>query len=215
MKEKVHFKFTKFDKIIEMEKVITDINQLDMNKVYSYADYAMWKFQERVELIKGKIFKMSPAPNISHQNVSLRLTNILYTSLENKKCNLFVAPFDVVLLNKKKSTPEKEIYTIVQPDLCIICDETKLADGKKCVGAPDLIIEILSPGNSKKEMNIKFDLYEEAGVLEYWLVYPEEKGIHIYTLQNGKYIGLKPVAEDQVLKSPLFPELELDLTKVF
>ena len=198
-----------------MEKVITDINQLDMDKVYSYADYAMWKFQERVELIKGKIFKMSPAPNISHQNVSLRLTNILYTSLENKKCNLFVAPFDVVLLNKKKSTPEKEIYTIVQPDLCIICDETKLADGKKCVGAPDLIIEILSPGNSKKEMNIKFDLYEEAGVLEYWLVYPEEKGIHIYTLQNGKYIGLKPVAEDQVLKSPLFPELELDLTKVF
>lgn len=198
-----------------MEKVITDINQLDMDKVYSYADYAMWKFQERVELIEGKIFKMSPAPNISHQNVSLRLTNILYTSLENKKCNLFVAPFDVVLLNKKKSTPEKEIYTIVQPDLCIICDEQKLADGKKCVGAPDLIIEILSPGNSKKEMNIKFDLYEEAGVLEYWLVYPEEKGIHIYTLQNGKYIGLKPVAEDQILKSPLFPELEVDLAKVF
>jgi Uma2 family endonuclease len=198
-----------------MGKVITDINQLDMDKVYSYADYAMWKFQERVELIKGKIFKMSPAPNISHQIVSLRLTNILYNTLENKKCNLFVAPFDVVLLNNKKSTPEKEIFTIVQPDLCVICDEEKLADGKKCVGAPDLIIEILSPGNSKKEMNIKFDLYEEAGVFEYWLVYPEEKGIHIFTLQKGKYIGLKPVAEDQILKSPLFPELEIDLTKIF
>lgn len=198
-----------------MGKEITDINQLDMNKVYSYADYVLWKFQERVELIKGKIFKMSPAPNISHQSVSGNFFGILYNIFQSKQCRLFSAPFDVVLLDKKKSTPEKEIFTIVQPDLCIICDEEKLADGKKCIGAPDLIIEILSPGNTEKEMNIKFDLYEEAGVLEYWMVSPEEKSVLMYVLQNGKYIGLKPFSESQILTSTVFSEIEIDLKKVF
>jgi Uma2 family endonuclease len=198
-----------------MDSLITNINQLDLDKKYSYADYLLWKLQERVELIKGKIFKMSPAPNITHQKIAWNLNGLFYQKFQNHSCSLFSAPFDVVLLNLKKSTPEKEIFTVVQPDLCIICDEEKLADGKKCVGAPDLIIEILSPGNSKKEMDIKFDLYEEAKVKEYWLVYPETKGIQIFTLINDKYIGLKPVAEDQILKSPLFPELNLDLSFVF
>jgi Uma2 family endonuclease len=198
-----------------MEKEITDINQLDMNKVYSYADYVLWKFQERVELIKGKIFKMSPAPNISHQKISWNFSGILYNKFNDKKCSVFSAPFDVVLFDKKKSTPEQEIFTIVQPDLCIICDEEKLADGKKCIGAPDLIIEILSPGNTEKEMNIKFDLYEEAGVLEYWMVSPEEKSVLVYVLQNEKYIGLKPFSESQIIRSTIFPEIEIELKKVF
>ncbi|SEG57394.1 Endonuclease, Uma2 family (restriction endonuclease fold) [Halpernia humi] len=198
-----------------MEKFITNINQLDMHKTYSYADYVLWKFQERVELLKGKIFKMSPAPNISHQNISLRLTNIIFSSLQNRKCNLFVAPFDVALINKKKSTSENEIFTVVQPDLCIICDAEKLADGKKCVGAPDLIIEILSPGNSEKEMDIKFDLYEEAGVLEYWIVSPSEKTVLVYALKEGKYIGLKPFSESQTLTSTVFPEIKINLKEVF
>jgi Uma2 family endonuclease len=198
-----------------MEKYIYDINDLDLNKTYSYADYVLWKFKERVELIKGKIFEMSPAPNLNHQRVSLKLTNVLFSTLENKNCNLFVAPIDVALLNRQKSSPEKEIFTIVQPDLCIICDLKKIADGKKCVGAPDLIIEILSPGNSQKEMNLKFNLYEEAGVLEYWLVYPDMKSINIFVLENGKYIGLKPYSEEEILKSPLFPELEVDVNRIF
>lgn len=198
-----------------MEKEITDINQLDMNKVYSYADYVLWKFQERVELIKGKIFKMSPAPNISHQKISWNFSGILYNKFNDKKCSVFSAPFDVVLFDKKKSTPEQEIFTIVQPDLCIICDEEKLADGKKCIGSPDLIIEILSPGNTEKEMNIKFDLYEEAGVLEYWMVSPEEKSVLVYVLQNEKYIGLKPFSESQIIRSTIFPEIEIELKKVF
>lgn len=121
----------------------------------------------------------------------------------------------MVLFDKKKSTPEQEIFTIVQPDLCIIGDEEKLADGKKCIGAPDLIIEILSPGNTEKEMNIKFDLYEEAVVLEYWMVSPEEKSVLVYVLQNGKYIGLKPFSESQILVSTIFPEIEIELKKVF
>ena len=195
-------------------KIITDINQLDMDKTYSYADYLLWRFQERVELFKGKIFKMSPATSTSHQKISRVFAGNLYNYFINNSCEFFTAPFDVKLLNKKRSTPEKDIFTVVQPDLCVICDSKKL-DKKGCNGAPDLVMEILSPGNSKKEMDIKFDLYEEAGVAEYWLVYPEEKSVIIYILKEGRYIGLKPFTEGQILRSTIFPDLEIDLEKVF
>ena len=198
-----------------MENPITELSQLDMDKTYSYADYAMWRLKERIELFKGKIFKMSPAPNIEHQTISLKITNILFQTISSSSCQLFVAPFDVVLLNKRKSTAEKEIFTVLQPDLCIVCDLEKLKDGKKCVGAPDLVIEILSPGNSKKEMSIKYDLYEEAGVKEYWMVHPQDRSVQIFSLKDEKFIGLKPVIENQILNSPLFPDLKMDLRKVF
>lgn len=194
--------------------MITDIQQLDENKMYSYADYLTWKFQERLELIKGKIFKMSPAPSTFHQRVSMNLTGILWNKFKNHRCNLFSAPFDVRLLDKKKSTNDKEIFTVVQPDLCIICDENKL-DERGAFGAPDLVIEILSPGNSAKEMKYKYDLYQEAGVLEYWIVNPAEKTIFIYALENHIFIGKHPlIAEDKIV-SPLFPELDFVLEEIF
>ena len=87
---------------------------------------------------------------------------------------MYIAPFDVRLINFKESTKDNQVTTVVQPDLCVICDQNKL-DDKGCIGSPDLIIEILSPGNSKHEMDIKFDLYQENGVLEYWIVNPMEK----------------------------------------
>lgn len=190
---------------------ITNINQLDLNKIYSYADYLLWKFEERVELFKGKIFKMSPAPNMRHQEINLNLIQILLPKFRTQTCNFFIAPFDVRL--PKKGKDDKEVFTVVQPDLCIVCDDSKL-DSKGCIGAPDLVIEILSPGNSKKEMKHKFELYEEAGVKEYWVVRPEEENITIYTLENGKYIGLKPVVEDYV-NSPLFPDLKIHTSDIF
>jgi Uma2 family endonuclease len=146
--------------------MITSIDQLNMNLSYSYADYLTWKFQERVELLKGKIFRMSPAPNVLHQKVSMRLTELLLPAFNNKSCNLFSAPFDVRLYDSKKSKRNEDVFTVVQPDLCLICDPSKL-DEHGAIAAPELVIEILSPGNSKKEMKYKFDLYEEAGVLEY------------------------------------------------
>ncbi|MDR0793290.1 MAG: Uma2 family endonuclease [Chitinophagaceae bacterium] len=197
-----------------MSQYIYDINELNLDNSYTYADYLLWRFKERVELIKGKILKMSPAPARIHQYISQNINIVLYKYFENNPCQLYYAPFDVRLPNKKKSTKEKEIFTVVQPDLCVICDINKL-DDNGCIGAPDLIVEILSPGNSQKEMNIKFNLYEEAGVQEYWLVYPAEKSINIFTLQDGKYIGLKPYSETEILKSKLFPDLEMDVSKVF
>lgn len=198
-----------------MEDFITDINDLDLEKTYTYRDYLLWKFKERVELIKGRIFRMSPAPSITHQEISRNINRVLDHYFFGKPCKVFYAPLDVVLTDKKKSSEANEIFTVVQPDLCVICDPEKIADGKKCIGAPDLVIEILSPGNSKKEMDYKFDLYQEAGVQEYWLVYPEEKSINIFVLKNNEYIGLKPVSEGQILTSSVFPELQAEVDKIF
>lgn len=198
-----------------MENFVTDINDLDLKKTYTYKDYLLWKFKERVELIKGKVFKMSPAPSISHQEISRNINRVLDHYFFGKSCKVLYAPLDVLLSDKKKSSKENEIFTVVQPDLCVIYDPEKIADGKKCIGAPDLVIEILSPGNSKKEMDYKFDLYQEAGVQEYWLVYPEEKSINIFVLKDDEYIGLKPISEGQILTSSLFPELQADVDKIF
>lgn len=194
--------------------MITDINQLDLNKTYSYADYLTWMFQERLELFKGKIFKMSPAPSLYHQKVAGNIHGILWTIFKNQSCNLFVAPFDVRLLDKKKSTSDNEIYTVVQPDLCVVCDENKL-DSRGAIGAPDLMIEILSPGNSKKEMTHKYELYQEAGVLEYWLVNPTDKTILIYVLKDGIFVGQQPLIEESIIKSPLFPQLDFTISELF
>ena len=195
-----------------MSEIITDINQLDLNGSYTYADYLKWRFQERVELFKGKILKMSPAPNREHQEISINLNGFLWNYFRNNSFKLYSAPFDVRLVKTKLN--DIKVTTVVQPDLCVICDEGKL-DDKGCNGAPDLVVEILSPGNSKKEMGIKFDLYEENGVKEYWIVEPAEKSIFIYMLQNERFIGLKPLIEDDKMKSPLFPALDFDVREIF
>jgi Uma2 family endonuclease len=194
--------------------MITDINVLDLEKKYSYADYLTWQFQEKLELIKGKIFKMSPAPSTTHQRISRKLTGIMITAFKKHSCELFVAPFDVRLFDRKKSKLDQEIYTVVQPDLCIICDENKI-DERGAIGAPDLVIEILSPGNSNKEMKYKFDLYEEAGVLEYWIVNPADKTIFIYVLKENEFIGMHPLIEEDNIQSKLFPELDFKLESIF
>lgn len=197
-----------------MSTIVTDINQLDLDGTYTYADYLLWRIEERLELIKGKIFKMSPAPSLVHQRISTRLQGTLFNFLKARSCDLFSAPFDVRLYNDKKSKDaNRQIYTVVQPDLCVVCDTSKL-DQRGCLGAPDLIIEILSPGNSSKEMNEKFDLYEESGVREYWLVEPAENAVWVYVLnEEGKYIGLKPTTT--ILKSSIFPDLVIDLKEIF
>lgn len=189
---------------------ITSLNQLDLNGVYTYADYLLWRLEERVELFKGKIFKMSPAPNVKHQKISRNLTIEIGSLFKHKTCQLFSAPFDVRLPQNKG---DEQIFTVVQPDLCIICDSEKL-DERGCVGAPDLVIEILSPGNSKKEMKNKFELYEEAGVREYWVVHPTEENVLVYVLENGEFKGTKPVVDDYIT-SYVFPDLKVHTNDVF
>ena len=189
---------------------ITNINQLDpINGLYTYAEYLLWKFEERVELLKGKLFKMS-APSINHQRISGRLFVKMYSYLEGKRCEAFSAPFDVVLKN-----PNGEDNTVLQPDLCVVCDPEKLADGKRCYGAPDWVLEIVSPSNVEKELSKKMHIYEEAGVVEYWVLRPEEKELDIFVLQDNGYIGLKPRFAGEVVSPQKFPDLQINLSEIF
>jgi len=194
--------------------MIKDINQLDFSKQYTYADYLTWRFDERVELIRGWISRMSPAPLVSHQRILMRLSLPIGNYLINKKCELFVAPFDVRLTNKRKSAINKSITSVVQPDLSIISDLDKL-DTKGCVGAPDWIIEILSPGNTKKEMKEKFSLYEENGVKEYWVVYPEYLMVQVFDLTNDKFVWRSNYIKEDLIPVGIFEGFAIDSDLIF
>ena len=190
--------------------VITDINQLDVNGTYTYADYLLWRFKEQVELLRGKLFKMSPAPREIHQRVLNEINFELMSFFRNKTCRVYPAPFDVRIPAKgAKGTTDNQIYTIVQPDLCVVCDLEKI-DGRGCVGVPDLVVEILSPSNSRKDLKDKYEIYQEAGVPEYWIVDADDKAIYRYVLEGDTYIGLPPVSEGDVFSSRKFPEMKID-----
>ncbi|MGZ8160226.1 MAG: Uma2 family endonuclease [Methylobacter sp.] len=196
---------------------ITRLSELDLTASYSYADYMTWRLTETVELIKGKIQLMSPAPDVKHQRLSIYLGSHLFFYFENKHCQVFSAPFDVRLYDRSKSLlANKDITTVVQPDICVICDKEKL-DEQGCNGAPDWIIEILSKGNSKKEVKIKHALYAESGVTEYWLIYPYEEVIHQFILndETGQYHLHNSYAGDDVAVPYLFPDLAIDLPTLF
>ncbi len=194
--------------------MITSLDQLDFSKQYTYSDYLLWKFQERVELMKGWIFPMA-APSAIHQEISTNLNGLLWSFLRKNPCKLYAAPFDVRLPLPKNKVKSNKIDTVVQPDLCVICDEDKIKK-QGCVGAPDLVVEILSPGNSKKEMKSKFELYEQAGVLEYWIVDPIHRSVLAYYLKDEKFVGVTPPYTDEdILKSTVFPKLEIELSEVF
>lgn len=195
-----------------MATTIDNLDQLDLNKIYSYADYYGWKFSEKLELIKGKIFKMIPAPSLTHQKVSRNLSGIFYNHFLKHKCDFFSAPFDVRF--PKKCATDEKIFNVVQPDICVICDDSKL-DERGCIGAPDLIVEILSPGNSKKELRDKYELYRENGVKEYWIIHPSEQTVLIYKLVNNEYVPSRLYSGEETIGSSLFEDLAVDLNEVF
>jgi len=186
--------------------------ELDLNKVYTYADYLTWDFKERVELIMGKIFKMSPAPASRHQKLSMDISGQLWNHLRKSKCRVYTAPFDVRL--PKKSTDEKDIVSVVQPDISVICDESKV-DAKGCLGPPDIVVEILSPGNNALELNNKFDLYQEAGVKEYWIVSPQDNTFQVNTLKDGRYVSSPLLTVGKIVTSTSLPGFSMDLGELF
>lgn len=198
----------------ENDEKYSKVEEPDPSISYTYADYLKWKFEERLELIKRKIFKMSPAPNRIHQKVCGNLHLVLGSFLKRKECHVFIVPVDVRLPVKNKKKHD-EVTTVVQPDLCIVCDESKL-DELGCCGAPDLMIEILSPGNSKKEVRIKYELYQEAGVKEYWLINPVEENLIVYIFQqDGKYGVGKMYASGETISTEILPGLKANTTEFF
>lgn len=187
------------------------LSNLDSNKTYTYADYYTWDFAQRVELINGKVFEMSPAPSPFHQEITMDISFAIKSYLKGKGCQIYFAPFDVRL---PKKTANKDIYTVLQPDICVICDLTKV-DKKGCLGAPDVVVEVLSPGNSAKEMKDKYAVYEEAGVLEYWVVSPQNQLVFQYRLVNGKFMAEPIKAIGDAITSVVLPGFTLELAELF
>ncbi len=196
--------------------MISDVNQLDLNAKYTYADYLGWRFSEMVELIQGQIHRMSPAPNLEHQRVSSRLHAMIFRYLEGQPCEIFSAPFDVRLPLPPGRVRDDKIDTVVQPDLCVVCDPAKL-DSRGCLGAPDWIIEILSPATSRKDFTEKFDVYQHAGVREYWIIHPFEQTLLVYLRNDaGVFEGRqRPYLRGDMVPSSVFPGWEVDLDLVF
>lgn len=192
---------------------ITDISQLALSKRYTYADYLTWQFSEWVELIKGQVRLMSPAPPRTHQDISRNISTTIAYFLRGKNYRTYVAPFDVRLT---RSTPhgDAQITTVVQPDICVICDPQKL-DEQGCLGAPDWIIEIVSPGNVAHDTKSKFTLYEENGVAEYWIVFPGEKSVAVYLLEDGQYQLRGEYYQPGPIPSATLPEVAITWEEAF
>ena len=193
---------------------ITSLSQLDPNGVYTYADYLTWQFEEFVELIKGKVLRPMPAPVPIHQQYSVNLTTEIRQFLKRKACRVYAAPFDV-RLTRSTGSGDAQIQTVVQPDICVVCDLTKI-DKRGCLGAPDWIIEIVSPGNLRHDTKTKFDLYEENGVREYWVVFPGEQTVLAYVLDaHGRYEVAGEYAAPSPMPVAVLPELAVEWSEVF
>ncbi len=178
---------------------------------YSYADYLTWDENERWELLDGAPY-LQAAPSRIHQEISMELSTQFHTYLRGKTCRVFTAPFCVRLDAKKN---DNDIKNIVEPDITIVCDSSKL-DDRGCKGSPNMIVEILSPTSGKNDKLIKFNKYEKAGVKEYWIVEPDLKLISVFILQeNGSYGRPEIYSEEDKIKVSIFPHLEIDLKPVF
>ena len=201
--------------IAEEPLVMYGTLDLDESMRYTYADYLTWVDDKRRELINGFIHLMS-GPMRKHGRISVKLSSWIDAFIEKKKgkCHVYHAPFDV-RLPKNNETEDDKIYNVVQPDICVICDLSKL-DDKGCLGAPDLIVEVLSPSTLKNDWAYKFNLYEIAGVREYWIVDPKEEIVNVFLLQpNDRYDSGTVYNCNQKAPVRIFDGLKIDLKKLF
>lgn len=188
------------------------IKKADMR--YTYDDYLTWDDNERWELIDGIAYNMSPAPSRRHQEISQNLSRKIGNYLEGKPCKVYAAPFDVRLPLEQHEQPGSS-SNVVQPDIVVVCDSSKL-DDRGCLGAPDLVIEILSPSTAKIDMVLKLNLYEKAGVKEYWLVHPTDHTVTVFKLGDDGIFGRYEVYDQtEQLTVGIFSDLVIDLSEIF
>ncbi|MDR1429553.1 MAG: Uma2 family endonuclease [Spirochaetaceae bacterium] len=182
---------------------------------YTYADYLLWKTDKRYEIIDGEAYMMA-APSVARQAISRELLVQFWNFLKGKGCQVFAAPFDVRLFPREDGSDD----TVVQPDILVICDEAKIADGRACRGAPDMVIEILSPSNSEIPMLLKFTKYLRAGVREYWIIDPDTKNVQVHLLEkDGKtppehYIS-SVYGDGETLDVSVLPGLAIDFAGIW
>ena len=179
---------------------------------YTFADYLTWDEYPRYELIDGEAIMLA-SPATIHQLISAELMRQLGNYLEGKKCRVLSAPFDVRLFEKEGDRFDN-IQTVVQPDISIICDQNKL-DEHGCKGAPDMTLEILSPSNARHDLLVKLNLYQRAGVREYWVVSPEQKTVQVFLLDGGSLKLFEVYGPSNVAKVNVLDGCFIELSKVF
>lgn len=183
------------------------------NKRYTFADVLTWDESERIEIINGEAFMMAP-PSRAHQEILAELTRQFGNYLEGKRCKVYPAPFGVRLFEQDGESPE-DVDTMVEPDISVVCDRNKL-DDHGCKGAPDLVIEILSPSSLRHDRLVKLGLYQRAGVREYWIVNPDERTVQVFTLESGGFLRLiEEYGRDGVARVNVLEGCFIDLGKVF
>jgi Uma2 family endonuclease len=181
---------------------------------WTYADYLTWPDDERWEIMDGVAYDMSPAPNTRHQSISLQLSLQIGSFLAGKQCKAFVAPFDV-RFSEQLNASDNYVDTVVQPDILVVCDKSKL-DERGCNGAPDFIIEISSPSTGKNDLTVKYDLYQHHGVKEYWIIHPEEQTVMVFKIDgDGLYGKPERYGGDDKVSVPLLGDLVIDLKDIF
>ena len=182
-----------------------EIENYEEKKYYSYSDYLTWEGPERCQLINGEVFMMA-SPSVAHQTILMTISNQFYTWLRGKTCQVFFAPLDVRLFPKDDNSDN----TVVQPDMMVVCDENKI--GKNSInGPPDLVVEIVSPSNTHRELFLKFQYYLEAGVREYWVIDPDEKKVQVHIYENGHYISTI-YKDDAGIPVNILPGLSINLS---
>lgn len=184
---------------------------LPQERLYTYADILAWDNGSRYELYGGQLVALA-SPSSVHQEISMELSTQLHTYLKGKKCKVYAAPFDVRLFEESGGSPE-DVDTVVQPDITVVCDLEKI-DQKGMHGAPDLVIEILSPSTAQYDMLWKFNLYRKAGVREYWIVDPDARVVSVYTLDKGQYLAAA-YGTDSAIKVSVLEDCSIDMAAVF
>ena len=178
----------------------------ELDDIFTYKDYLSWDSDTRYEIIDGIAYAMS-SPSLRHQGISMELAGSIWDYLKEKPCKVYTAPFDVRLFPEE----DKSDTTVVQPDIIVVCDPSKLSDGRACRGAPDLVIEILSASSAIMDRKVKAEKYREAGVKEYWIVNAESLDVKVNLLADGRYIST--VCKDSVT-STVLQGLIVDLSAV-
>ncbi len=179
---------------------------------YTFADCLTWEENERIEIINGEAVMMAP-PSSVHQEIVAELTRQLGNFLEGKPCKVYPAPFGVRLFEKDGEAPE-DVDTMVEPDISVVCDRSKI-DKHGCKGAPDLIIEILSPSTRRHDRLVKLNLYQRAGVREYWIVNPEDETVQVLLLEGNHFLHHEEYGKDDIAKVNVLNGCFIELSKVF
>lgn len=179
---------------------------------YTFADVLTWDESERIELIDGAAVMMAP-PSRVHQEICMELARQLANFLEGKKCRVYPAPFGVRLFEKDGDRPE-DVDTMVEPDISVVCDKNKLDDAG-CRGAPDLVIEVLSPSSLRHDRLVKLELYQRAGVREYWVADPEYSAVQVFLLDGGLLRLHEDYGRSDVAKVNVLEGCFIELNKVF